>query len=316
MEADIYRALAKRIGLFHGVVGQLQPILAKVSGTIAQAVLEGRASTDEGRAALAEDVDHEATEAAPGIDIDEAADTTFALTDRPASSVTMDDLDRVIRRPELLPDGFTVQPLGPREYSLTVQGRQPAIRITTDADYFERHADSVELWSPGGKAFPADWSPAVEHQQWPAHHDSEGDLGCANPTVAKRAARSGTGERGDLTFLQASLADVAGARVPGRPRQPPTWTSVRLRQASRSPRIASAVRSAYGSGGKIETWALAFAAESVVPEHLNEIRETRSVAIAKTEVAVKDRLTKESRIGIILPRIRSSARGRAAQMPG
>ena len=65
----------------------------------------------------------ERPEAAPGIDIDEAADTTtFALTDRPASSVTMDDLDRVIRRRELLPDGFTVQPLGPREYSLSVKG--------------------------------------------------------------------------------------------------------------------------------------------------------------------------------------------------
>ena len=165
VEADIYRALAKRIGLFHGVVGQLQPILAKVSGTIAQAVLEGRASTDEGRAALAQEVDREATEATPGIDIDEAADTTFALTARPASSVTMDDLDRVIRRPELLPDGFTVQLLGPREYSLTVQGRESAIRITTDADYFERHADSVELWSPGGEAFPRDWPPA-EQQQW------------------------------------------------------------------------------------------------------------------------------------------------------
>ena len=166
VEADIYRALAKRIGLFHGVVGQLQPILAKVSGTIAQAVLEGRASTDEGRAAVAQEVDREATEGAPGIDIDEAADTTFALTDRPASSVTMDDLDRVIRRPELLPDGFTAQPLGPREYSLTVQGRESAIRITTDADYFERHADSVVLWSPGGEAFPVGWPPVSEHQQW------------------------------------------------------------------------------------------------------------------------------------------------------
>ncbi len=166
VEADIYRALAKRIGLFHGVVGQLQPILAKVSGTIAQAVLGGRASTDEGRAALAQEVDREATEAATGIDIDEAADTTFALTDRPASSVTMDDLDRVIRRPELLPDGFTVQPLGPREYSLTVQGRETAIRITTDANYFERHADSVVLWSPGGGAFPTSW-PSASKQQWP-----------------------------------------------------------------------------------------------------------------------------------------------------
>jgi len=176
VEADIYRALAKRIGLFHGVVGQLQPILAKVSGTIAQAVLEGRASTDEGRAALAQEVDREANETAPGIDIDEAADTTFALTDRPASSVTMEDLDRVIRRSELLPDGFTVQPLGPREYSLTVRGRESAIRITTDADYFERHADSVALWSQGGEAFPADWPAVSEHQQWPANTTLKGIL--------------------------------------------------------------------------------------------------------------------------------------------
>ena len=166
VEADIYQALAERIGLFQGVVGRLQPILAKVSGTIAKAVLEGRASTDEGRAALAQEVDNEATEAAPGIDIDEAADTTFALADRPASSVTMDDLDRAIRRPELLPDGFTVQPLGPREYSLTVQGRESAIRIITDADYFERHADSVVLWSPGGDGFPADWPAVSEREEW------------------------------------------------------------------------------------------------------------------------------------------------------
>ena len=166
VEADIYQALAKRIGLFQGVVGQLQPILAKVSGTIARAVLEGRASTDEGRAALAREVDSAAAESAPGIDIDEAADTTFALTDRPVASVTMDDLDRVLQRPELLPDGFAVQPLGPREYSLTIPGRRSAIRITTDADYFERHADSVELWSPGGKAFPSDWPAGPGHQHW------------------------------------------------------------------------------------------------------------------------------------------------------
>jgi len=166
VEADIYRALAKRIGLFHGVVGPLQPILAKVSGRIARAVLEGRASTDEGRAALAQEVDREATEAAPGIDLDEAADTMFAVTERPTSSVTMDDLDRVIRRPELLPDGFTVRPLGPREYSLTAPGRESAIRITTDSDYFEKHADSVALWSPGGEAFPADWPAVSEREEW------------------------------------------------------------------------------------------------------------------------------------------------------
>ena len=43
VEADIYQVLGERINLFEGVVGHLQPILAKMSGTIARAVLEGRA---------------------------------------------------------------------------------------------------------------------------------------------------------------------------------------------------------------------------------------------------------------------------------
>jgi len=29
-----------------------------------------------------------------------------------------------------------------------------ALRVTTDADYFEQHASSVELWSPGSPLFP------------------------------------------------------------------------------------------------------------------------------------------------------------------
>ena len=166
VEADIYRALAERIKLFQGVVGHLQPILAKVAGKIAQAILEGRATDNEGRTALAKEVNQEAKESVPGIDIYEAADTTLALAERPVSSVTMKDLDRVIQRPELLPDGFSVQPLGPREYSLTVPGQQTEIRVTTDADYFERHADSVVLWSPGGEGFPVGWPPESENQQW------------------------------------------------------------------------------------------------------------------------------------------------------
>ena len=166
VEADIYRALAERIGLFQGVVGPLQPILAQVSGTIAKAVLEGRATSADGRAALAQQVDQQATESTPGLDIDEAADTRLKLADRPPPSVTMDDVDRVIRHPELLPDGCTVRPLGPREYSLTREGFRDPIRVTTDADYFERHADSVVLWSPGGEGFPVDRPPVSEHQQW------------------------------------------------------------------------------------------------------------------------------------------------------
>ena len=28
------------------------------------------------------------------------------------------------------------------------------LRVTTDADYFDQHATSVELWSPGSPLFP------------------------------------------------------------------------------------------------------------------------------------------------------------------
>jgi hypothetical protein len=30
------------------------------------------------------------------------------------------------------------------------------VRVTTDPVYFEEHADSVELWSPGNPLFPSE----------------------------------------------------------------------------------------------------------------------------------------------------------------
>ena len=45
VEADIYRVLRERIRLFEGVVGELQPILARMSGRIAKVVLAGGAGS-------------------------------------------------------------------------------------------------------------------------------------------------------------------------------------------------------------------------------------------------------------------------------
>ena len=46
VETDVYRALRKRINLFEAVVGRLQPILARLPGTIADSVLAGREDRD------------------------------------------------------------------------------------------------------------------------------------------------------------------------------------------------------------------------------------------------------------------------------
>ena len=43
--------------------------------------------------------------------------------------------------------------MGRREYGLRAPGMREAVRVTTDPAYYEEHAESVELWSPGSPLF-------------------------------------------------------------------------------------------------------------------------------------------------------------------
>ncbi len=52
-----------------------------------------------------------------------------------------------------MPPGTDVQPLGHREYGLLVSGMTERLRVTTDPEYFEEHAESLELWSPVNPLF-------------------------------------------------------------------------------------------------------------------------------------------------------------------
>ena len=156
VETDVYRALRERIQLFETVVGRLQPILAQLPGTIASAVLaKTTAGTDAARHNAVAALEQQAAEArASGFDLDAAveADELEAPT-APPSPVTMDDLEQVIARPELMPPDAELQPLGPREYGLRMAGMRDFVRVTTNPAYFEEHAESVELWSPGSAMF-------------------------------------------------------------------------------------------------------------------------------------------------------------------
>ena len=176
VEADIYRVLSERIRVFEGVVGQLQPILARMSGTIATAVLGGRAGSRDGREELAGRIEREADEAEPGIDIDDAVDADVRVPDRPPSPITMEDLDRVINSPDLMVEGVEVRRLGPREYSLKSRAAPEAVRVTTDPEYFEAHSDSVELWSPGHRLFPVGGEGEGGQKGWPEGTTLEGML--------------------------------------------------------------------------------------------------------------------------------------------
>ena len=156
IETDVYRALRSRIGLFETVVGRLQPILAQLPRTIADAVVSGAGREGPERARVTDAIERQARQAeAGGFDLDAVLDDDVTLPDRPPSPVTMEDLDRVIGSPGLMPPGTDVQPLAPREYGLLAPGMAERLRVTTDPVWYEEHAESVELWSPGNPLFKA-----------------------------------------------------------------------------------------------------------------------------------------------------------------
>ena len=154
VEADVYRALRERIGLFESVVGRLQPILAQLPRMISKTVLSGETRDDRSRANAIEAIEQQARAAeGKGFDIDSVTDEDLAMPERVPSSVTMEDLDRMIGLSNLLPAGTDVQPMGSREYGLLAPGMTERLRMTTDPEYFEEHAESLELWSPGNPLF-------------------------------------------------------------------------------------------------------------------------------------------------------------------
>lgn len=157
VESDVYFALRKRIALFETVVGKLQPILARLPGRISEVVLQpGAAERERARQEILEELEREVERARQegGFDIDRSIMAALEEIERPDPPLDLDLLDRIIRRPELLPPGVEVRQLGPREYAYSAPG-MPELRVTTDVRFFEEHSESVELWSPGGVVFPA-----------------------------------------------------------------------------------------------------------------------------------------------------------------
>ena len=54
-----------------------------------------------------------------------------------------------------MPPDAEVQALGHREYGLRMEGMKDFVRVTTDPNYYEENAESLELWSPGNPLFKA-----------------------------------------------------------------------------------------------------------------------------------------------------------------
>ena len=156
IETDVYLALRLRIGLFARFVGKLQPILASLPRQLSETMLiTPREQRERVRDTLVANIGAQVNEVEQqGFDLDAITDTDLDEAARPEPYVDLDALDLLIRRPELLPPGVSVDAMGPREYRYSAPGMKEPLRVTTDPEYFDQHATSVELWSPGSPLFP------------------------------------------------------------------------------------------------------------------------------------------------------------------
>jgi SNF2 family DNA or RNA helicase len=157
VETDVYLALRLRIGLFSRFVGKLQPILASLPRQLSETMLiTPREQRERVRDTLIANIGEQVREVEQqGFDLDAITEADLDEPVRPAPYVDLEALDLLIRRPELLPPGVSVDSLATREYKYSAPGMKEPLRVTTDPEYFDQHATSVELWSPGSPIFPA-----------------------------------------------------------------------------------------------------------------------------------------------------------------
>jgi len=158
IEADVYRALKGRIAMFEQVVGKLQPILAKASSSISQAILVSRDQREKARASAMAAVEQEPE--IKGLDLDDVLQDLDAIRDvvntLQPPPLTLADLESILRQPALLPPGCSARSIGAYDFAWTQPGLDKEMRVTCNASYYEDNSDSCELWVPGSPLFPLD----------------------------------------------------------------------------------------------------------------------------------------------------------------
>jgi SNF2 family DNA or RNA helicase len=154
VEADVYAALNQRIGIFVGVVGKLQPILSRVPRAFETAVLGDAKDRERRRHEVVRNVNQLVSDAeGAAFDIDEVSDADLQPPAFPVSPVRPEDMDAILRRPELLPPGAECQELEPCTYALRLPGAAESARVTTSPRIFDDHFESHQLLLPDSPLF-------------------------------------------------------------------------------------------------------------------------------------------------------------------
>lgn len=146
IEADVYFSLSQRIGLFQGVVGKLQPILAKLPKEFEAAALRHAADRDRGRQEAVRNVEVMVSEAEQAaFDIDEVSEADLAPPHFLPSPVMPEDIEAILSDGKLLPPGVQCRALGDFTFGILIPGAPDEARITAKPDLFDEHSESLQL---------------------------------------------------------------------------------------------------------------------------------------------------------------------------
>ncbi len=148
VEADIYQRLDGRIGSFEHVVGELQPILARVAKAIEAAAMAG---TDKREQVIGREVEaiNQAVRSAEagGMNLDRLADAEATVPPPDPPPLTMPELERALVGSAALAGRFAAHPTVAGAHLLDWKG--PGRPVTFDPGVYDEHPNTIQLLTYG-----------------------------------------------------------------------------------------------------------------------------------------------------------------------
>ncbi|MCP9861410.1 hypothetical protein, partial [Cyanobium sp. Cruz-8H5] len=142
------------IGLFKGVVGKLQPILAQLPREFEAAALRRIEDREKVRHEAIRNVSEMVTAAeTSAFDIDSVSDADLVAPKFPEPPYRPEDITRALRTPDLLPPGTRCDELDTGTFSISMPGEKEPARVTADPVVFDDYFESHQMVLPDGVIF-------------------------------------------------------------------------------------------------------------------------------------------------------------------
>ncbi len=88
-----------------------------------------------------------------GFDIDQVNETDLEIPEFPKPPWLPSDMDRILKRDDLIPPGIECFPKDPYSYELRIPGYSQGARITTSPGVFDEHFENHQLLFPDSPLF-------------------------------------------------------------------------------------------------------------------------------------------------------------------